>query len=476
MSKSLENKIANTVHLIEPSPEFSEKLWEEIKHTPVQTPAPKRVPHWRWIPVTAVIVLAAILIVVSPQGVLAGLRSLFDFLPGIGLVQNDESTLYLAEPVIVEQDGITLTIEQAVADVNKIVISYRIDNLPTAGTPCCYNDNRLLLPDGTSLLPIGGGVTCSRQAYNEARVEFMPLPEGVTQATLLASQNFPEAACAALQAWEVEFSLGTTRPPNIEFFPVVDEPTETAGGNSAESTGETVVEAVQSDIQFIVDHTVLLEDGYILYGHMEYSNENWIGVGLDWMSIGLEGTLYALDAEGKEIPLDQPNESILDKEFVIEVATKDFAAPLTLHIQSLWISAIYRDMSDFSFDVGADPQVGQSWDLNQEIDLDGNKITILSVEVIQEPAGSAQGEPNKGYAVEISTDTKYFNGLILCEGQGEASVNWGQTMPAHDDVMTFETYYSNGLPYGLVTCSFGSTRYLLPGAWEIEWQPPSATE
>ncbi|MBN2499906.1 MAG: DUF4179 domain-containing protein [Anaerolineales bacterium] len=470
MSESLENKIINAAHLIEPSTEFSEKLWEEIKRTPLQAPAPRRAPHWRWLPVTVVFVLAVILIAVSPQAVLAGLRSLFDFLPGIGLVQNDTSTLYLAEPIVVEQDGLTLTIEQIVADANKTVISYRIDNLPTAGTPsCCYNDSQLLLPDGTALLPIGGGVSCE-QTYTEARVEFMPLPEGVTQAALLANLKFPEAACTALPAWEVEFSLGTTKPTDIEFLPVVDEPTETTGGSAPESSGETTAEAAQSDVQFIVDHTVILEDGYLLYGHIEYTDAHWIGVGLNGTS--LSGT----DAAGKAVPLEPSTESILDNEFVIKVATKDFASPLTLHVQSLWVSAKYENPTTFSFDADADPQVGQSWDLNQEIDLDGNQITVLSVQVVQEPADVAQDTPNKGYGIEFNTATEYFNGQIICEGQGEATAIWGQSRAIHGTNQLFETYYSDGLPHGLVSCRFWHVHYLSPGTWEFEWQPPDPTE
>ena len=373
-------------------------------------------------------------------------------------------------PIIVEQDRLTLTIEQIVADTNKTVISYHIDNLPTTGTPsCCYNDNQLQLPDGTALLPIGSEVTCE-QTYSEARVEFMPLPEGVTQATLLTNLKFPEAACTALPAWEVAFSLGSTKPANIEFLPVMDEPTETNGSNSLESTTETAAEATQSDVRFIVDHSVTLEDGYLLYGHIEYADVHWIGVGLNGTS--LSGT----DATGKAVPLKLSTESILDNEFVIEVATKDFAAPLTLHVQSLWISAKYENLAVFSFDAGMDPQVGQSWDLNQEIDLAGNKITILSVQVTQEPADVAQDTPNKGYGIEFNTATEYFNGQIICEGQGEATAAWGQSRAFHGTNLLFETYYSDGIPHGLVSCRFWHVHYLSPGSWQFDWQPPDPNE
>ena len=457
MTKSLENKITNAVHSIEPSSEFSEKLWNEIKNTPCQAPSSRRIPRRRWVPAIAIIALAIILIVISPQSVMACFRGLFDFLPGIGLVQKDESTQYLAEPIIVEQDGVTLTIEQVVADGNKTTVSYRIDGLPVgdsnSNTSCFYNNNRLLLSDGTSLLPIGGGVK-SDQASNEALIEFMPLPEDVSQATLLASMNSEEFSCSAPQEWEVDFSLGTTKPSDMELLPVVDNP--------AESTTD-------SDVHLIFEKTVALEDGYILYGHIEWTDENWENVSVHTQ------TLSALDAEGKEIPLDQSIEGSHDNEFVFKIASKDFAAPLTLYVQNLWISAHFEDTVAFSFDAGSDPQIGQSWDLNQEVEIEGYKITIQTIRAIQESAEMVQGDPKEGYAIEVG-NTKNFDGFIVCEGQGEGSADWSQGMPIDDTSKVFETYYSGGLPYGSVNCSFLNAHFLLSGTWEIEWQPPLAEE
>ena len=471
MTKSFENKINKVVQSIEPSPEFTKKLWREIQATPQQATFPKRTRTWRWVPATIILAFAIVLAILSPEEVLASLRGLFDFLPGVGLIQDDESTLYLAEPVTLEQDGAILTIEQVVSDLNKTTVVYHIDNLPgdseDGPTSCFYSNNRLLLPDGKNLLPIGGSA-----AGNEAHIEFMPLPEGVTQLTLLAGMNSEEETHSCPKEWRVDFSLGTEKPEGMELLPVVEYTTEAPAAESGaeEPDSEEPVESANNEFKSVVDRAVIMQDGYILYGHTDFNNDHWTNASIDLQ------TLTAQDAEGKQIPLEQVDEGITDNEFIIKVATKDFAAPLTLHVEKLRTLSMEKTPA-FSFDAGSDPQIGQSWEINQEIELSGINITIQSIEVIQESADTVQGEPQKGYAVKIQSNlSDYFNGFIACEGEQELPDIWGQTMPVDDTTMLLETFYRGSLPAGQVTCSFMDTHYLLAVDEEIEWQPPERAE
>ena len=461
MTKSLENKFSEAVQSIEPSHEFSENLWNEIKATPQRSSKSWKISPWGWVPAAAVGALVVVLFVVSPQQVLASLRGLFDYLPGIGIVQDDESTLYLAEPIILEEDGARLILEQVVADVNKTVVAYHLEDINEADSEdarlCFYSENHLLLPDGKRLLPTSGGVS-----GNEARIEYFPLPADVSQLTLIAGQNSEQPGCIGPQEWKVDFSLGTTKPEDMDFLPVVDHPTATPA--------ESPAAAADDEIQLLVNKTVFLEDGYLIYGHAEFSNEHWMNVNVNWE------TMTALDAEGKAIPLEQTDEIINNDEFVIKISTLEFVPPLTIHVDSLWISGFYPNPS-FSFDAGADPQIGQTWDIHQDVELDEANISVRTARAILEPDDLAKEEPQSGYGFEIHNNTGvHFNGFIVCEGEGDSLENWGQTMPVDESTMIFETYYENGLPAGLVSCSFVNTHVLMPGAWEIEWQPPQSTQ
>lgn len=457
MNDSLETKIRAAVHSVEPAPEFSAKLLSRINST--SRPAPKRVTRWFWIPASAVLAVALILIVAAPQSVMAAFRSLIAYLPGIGFVQKDDGTLYLQEPVSLEQDGVTLILEQVVADADKTVVSYHIDGLPEnvsgVASPCFYDGNKLLLSDGTSRLPSGGGVENS-----QARVEFFPLPEGVTKATLLVSMMFPDPACSAPQEWKVDFSLDTT-PPEGEFMPVFQSSPAVAIPSTAES--------VESPIDLIVDQVAALEDGYLLLGHIEWTDESWQNVRID-----LE-TAFAQDAAGRTVPLEPTDEGSEDNAFAFKIAGKDFSAPLTLHVQHLLVWANVENSPTFSFAAGSDPQIGQSWDLNEELEIAGQKFTIYSVRAIQETVESDPGQMVKGYAIEVGNELN-VNGFIWCNGQEETTESWGQTRNTSDTLKVLEMFYPAGLPFGQVTCRFQEVQFRLPGSWQIEWQPPAVAQ
>ncbi len=468
MTKSLENKINDAVQSVEPSPEFTETLWKEIRAASQIAHAPRRAPRWRWLPITAVIaLLAVILLIVSPQQVWASLRGLFDFLPGIGLVQDDQTTLYLYEPVSLEQNGATLTIDQVVSDANQTVVSYRIDGLPNE-SHCSYNINHLLLPDGKKLLPTGGGLS-NEGGIVQARIQFFALPEGVTQATLYTAvdPDDPElSACGAPKEWKVDFTLSTTKPADMELLPVV------------ESTAESTAEAEDTAVKISIDKSVALDDGYILYGSFQLSNPYWQGAGIDFRTITVR------DAAGREIPLEQedvlssPNGLTDDNVFAIKVAARDFTPPLRLHVQNLWIMAVYTEgIPVFSFDAGPDPHVGQNWEINKEVDVDGIQIYFRDVEVVEEPTDQGRDDSlEKGYAITVTqSSAQNFSGGYSCEGQGEGRPDYGTAGPS-SELYPFILYYSGGLPYGSVTCSIFDAHFLLPGSWEIEWQPPLAEE
>ncbi len=467
MTKSLENKINDAVQSVEPSQEFTEKLWKEMRVSTQPAPAPR----WRWLPAAALTALVVVVLAISPQQVWASLRGLFDFLPGIGLVQDDETTLYLYEPVSLEQDGAVLNIEQVVSDANQTVVSYRIEGLPKNSQYCSYNVNRLLLPNGKELLPTGGGLS-NEGGIVQARIQFFALPEGVTQAALYTAvdPDDPEiSTCGAPKEWKVDFSLSTEKPADMELLPVIESTASSQEPDESAAAGDTA----ESRVRLFVDSAVELGDGYLLYGRVEGDDPNWMNIGLNFFD-----GLSASDADGRPVTLETTEESTSDNEFVFKVVGKDFTPPLTLHVTNLYIHAHLMDTPAFTFDAGQDPQIGQIWTLDQPLEIQGLSLTVESVEAFQSErlSDSNEAQPALRVTVRKDPDKPYLNGFIVCSGEEEVQSSGGQTMPTEDGKLLLESTYARELPKGEVECYFADLTYLLEGDWQIEWQPPLTGE
>jgi len=455
MTNPVEYKINHAADSVEPSAEFSKNLWNQIRMTPQKEKAPKRVSRFVWIPAATVLGILLILAISAPQTVLAAVKGLLAYLPGTGFVQNSDSTLYLAKPVVATQGDYTFTIDQVVANAEKVVVSYHMDGLPSDAASCMYDGNQLLLPDGKTRLPIGGGT----QGMS-GRVEFAPLPEGVTQASLLSSMNFADSNCSTIpQEWKVAFSIGTTAPVT-ELLPVIENPV---------TQNESEVPADGSNLQMIVDRSVELSDGYLLTGHLAIFNKEWQNAIIDMDSIS------AVDANGKSVPLLPTDESYGDKEFIIKIAAKDFKGPLTIKVKALWIWANNADGSSFSFDAGDDPQVGQSWTINKELTVAGKKIMIHEVKMVEDEDNSQLNQPSTLYGYSIQVSGESMNNLSLnCEGPDGPLSLFGQTRPLNTQELLVENFYPDGAPKNIITCKLQDAQFKEAGDWQFEWQPVSS--
>ena len=236
------------------------------------------------------------------------------------------------------------------------------------------------------------------------------------------------------------------------------EPDESgAAGDSAESR-----------VRLFVDNAVELGDSYILYGHVEGIDPNWMSVSLNFFD-----GLSASDADGQPVTLDTTDESMSDNEFVFKVVGKDFTPPLTLHVANLYIHAHLMDTPAFTFVAGQDPQIGQTWTLDQPLEIQRLSLTVESVEAfLSEGHSDAEGaQPGLRVTVRKDPDKPYLNGFIVCGGDEEVQSSGGQTMPTEDGKLLLESTYARELPKGEVKCYFADLNYLLEGDWQIEWQP-----
>ena len=449
----IEEQFKQTARSIEPSQDFSEDLWKQIKNTK-QQPAVKNTffsglfarPFLST--GTLVTTILVVLALTNPQKVLAAVQSLIEYLPGIGFVEEDDNTLYLNEPVSTEVGDFKLVVDQAVRSSQNTIVAYHLEGVEPV---CFYDRNQLILPDGRTLLPIGGGVE-----GQEARVEFFPLPDGVNQATLKASNNFePEPGCTAPEEWEIEITFDSTEP-QVPPAAVSD------------------IQAVQNNagVSIYLDQFVELEDAYLLSGHTEWTGERKHQEN----ARPIVQTASVIDANGKTVPLEMADDGNDNENFAFLIKDKDLQSPLTLSIKELNAWAFPENDNTFSFEAGSDPQIGQIWNPEQRVEISERTLTIHKIEAIDLEDNEIEGQVD-GYAFEIekSANLDYYD--IACSSPDSPDslygYSGGETIPLGENLDRFEMGI-NPFPTGTVTCQIWTIDYKIEGPWDINWQIPTA--
>lgn len=463
----IEDKIKAAARAVEPNSRFSDDLWQQISQKRIdrRQTAFTGSGLFRTLRTAALVlpVIALAIIVIGPQKVATAFNSLFGYLPNAGFVEDNPSTLYLVEPVTVQQEGVKLTVEQVVADRNNVIVTYEFIGLPE-GSPCFFDSNMLRLPDGKTRLPIGGGVSGA-----QAHIYYQPLPEGVRTLTLLVSQNSPDSSCEIPQDWSVDIALGPL-PASATLMPVTQ-------GQDLQVSTQTAIPATDgnaaevNDVHFAIDKVAELADAYVVSGHVTGSNPAWndISARPDFIQVS--------DANGRIIPIEQADDDVNESGgFAFKFAKGDYANPLTVEFQSVYIAALFDDGNTFTFDAGAHPQVGQSWAVNQTLNLLGREVTIESVSAIHDDTISRDPQIANGYAIQMKPDDDIFSLDFLDIGLPFGTGwSYGSSGRMADGIRT-EMTYPEGLPTGLVTYQVRSISYVLNGLWQLQLQLPSPAQ
>ena len=468
----IEDKFKAAIKAVEPNSEFSESLWQQLSHKQAGKPqtSSARVKFFQLLRVVALtlLVIALAIMIIGPQEVVNAFNSLFGYLPDAGFVEDALSTLYLAEPITVEQGGMKLTVQQVVADRNNVVVTYELTGKPE-GSLCVFDSNRLRLPDGKTKLPVGGGISGT-----QAHIYYQPLPEGVTTLTLLVSQQSSDPACGALPSWSIDLALGP-RPADVALMPVTQ-------GQDLQVSTQTVVPVADeestevADVHFTIDKIAELTDAYVVSGHVSGSNPAWndLSARPDYIQVS--------DANGTVIPIEQTDDDVTSSirsnsfAFAFKFAKGDYANPLRVEFQSVVISALFDGENTFTFDAGVQPQVGQSWTINETFNLLGREVTITTVSAIHDDAISNDPQVATGYTIQTKADSNIlglgFHDVGLALGKGTSGGTFGRTA----DGTHTEMDYPNGLPTGTVTYQVIDLQYVLNGSWQLQFQLPSPTQ
>ncbi len=402
----------------------------------------------------ALMILFVLLALALLSGVVYAVSRSLGYIPGVGIVEQGASLRVLAEPVSQTREGITVTVTSATLAADKTVITYTIENVPWEAlshredVPGCYAEGQIRLPNGSLLVPQGGGGGMDGSGRWETRMVYSAIPPQFSEAEFLLDCIRETLPGKAPENWKLLLRF-IPAPPDLTIVPVIEVPTPNlpATGESAPTEG------------LILEKVIETESGYILVGKFRAS-----GLPASAQALGYSQWPRVTDANGVELPYRTANDvdaiSTTRGEFpwTLEIIGKAQAWPLTIHLEA--VDAQVSDLSaQFIFDAGPNPQPGQEWSLNQDVPL--GDFTVRVEKVVFTGAGYyfEMTAPPEVRSVNLEIlDTSPLGGSGGNDGRGllTASVDYAQP------------------PTGPLNILLYAPILTARGDWRLQWQPENA--
>lgn len=449
-------------------------------------------------------VIAAILALLLLTGIAYAVGRLSGFIPGIGFVNNVQSVM--ETPVVVtrkmlltptsmlsgkantpeiiqtlttepakvtepslsptslpvqEKKGITITVEQVVAEADRLVINYKISGLPAnffgpERVPTlqafseAHSDEpmpiQVYLPDGRLLDHANGG-NCEgggdlATSWLSCQSIYAPLPDGVNQFTFQIHRlqnalpdELPEDWVFPIELTSVSSSQATNgvEEPNLSSPPVngITLRLLKVDRSSAQTAFQLGLEwEGQNRMIRNIDPITLMDD---------------------------QGGSYPLTSgqEGDQWSPDHPN-MLTFASMVTNLA--DSRHPLTFQLN--WVVMTATDQATLHFDPGKNSKIGQEWPMNQTIHTVGYDLHFTRARLITEQDGSLALEfdiqaPKDIEAIVLDGASAHANG----GGYDEARGVWVSHLSL------------TAMPNQSLDLSIAQIHYRVNGPWEITWQP-----
>jgi len=211
-----------------------------------------------------------------------------------------------------------------------------------------------------------------------------------------------------------------------------------------------------------LDKFEALENGYILYGHLSWTDP-FIP------PYGASATLTSIkDGAGKEIPYEYADAGIYPAQdelrvyWAYKISETNLATPLSLSF--VVVASFPVEGGSFTFDPGPNPQLGQKWDIDQHVIVNNETIHILSVE----EAGIEEGF----FLFTMQSDSNIVNATIAdLAHPSVGGGGGGGEIPVAGAPFSTGFNYQAPLPQGPYTLTFIRAGILVSGDWTLNWIP-----
>jgi len=460
-------KLRKVTQVPGPRPEFVEDLWAQIAAQPpsampsVPERPRRRLARPAWYALGLLVVgLVILTLVIGPQRVFAAVRELLGYIPGVGIVDPSGGIRVLAEPVSATREGVTLTVTGATLTADGTHLQYRIFGVPRSAYPQsedvsgCYEPEYLRLPDGGKL---------------DARGKMGPVPAEVNEAVFVLPCIAGTLPGTVPENWELPLRF-VPAPEELAVMPVVElspssEPTEETAAPAAAPEESAAPQASLGRSPVTLTQVIETGDGYILIG--EFRPDIRPGT---WAQV--TGVPLIHDAGGKNVPYAFPldiqppdvNDGSGGFGFAFEFRSAGLAYPLTVTFSGVNISqADPNATAEFEFDAGPNPQVGQEWTPNLDIQLAGHTLRLVSI----------TADSREGYSFEFLTDPTVYGAGVDIAGYtpngGGGGGGGGLTNGTFSRIISYER-----IPTGKLNVILSNLTVIGETVtWQGQWSPAS---
>ncbi len=425
-----------------------------------------------------VMILLALLILLVISGAAYALGRAFGYIPGIGMVEQDAVLRTIEAPVPLERDGIRLTVVNVAASSISTSIRFQVEwfaQPPTVGDfdTSCQGTPALMLSDGVQLNFVQTtdkfmvGEPGSGAGYGYV-MEFAPIPADQSDVTFLYPCINPLVPGPLPRDWQIPLHL--VPAPDGMALPVLTIPaTELSPASAIEATlpsnQATPVVDPTHRIVASIDSFVPLDDGYLLMGSMQWLANDYPAFGV--RTIPYMGYVNVLDANGQNVNWEEvygrnviPQNEEYRSYWAIKILSKTFTPPLTISMSAVDVQI---QPIVFQFDVGAAPQAGQSWDVNQDLQIADSLLHVVKADLI-----SVDG--NLNFQLDVQVDANVIGDLYVNTSLNRCMGGGGGYPTEHlDTLQVWVPMCRPDLPPGVVEMQV--TGAVLWGGWQVSWQP-----
>lgn len=477
---TIEEKVHLATLMPEPAQDFASGLWKQIeRHPRLAIPQPsffgRRLfrPAWQLAVSLILVGLVVTLLAIGPQRVLAQVQRWLGYVPGIGFVDLSQ-TRYLESPVSIQIEGVTLQIDQLVASPDRTVLVFSSRGLPeTTGNSQPDMDN---LPTSVLRLPDGTALSMRRQelSYGGGRLEFPALPEGVYRVTFEIDRLPLTPPGAAPEGWQIPVAIVPMdgKIP-VELFP---EPYAPVG---AETSGNGVtlriLQVAHSQEETALQVQFDWDDPQWELEHSPYPSELQDDLGNVYRPMPLNSQVSSVVVQEQAVEQAPGTEVVSPSTSSVETYTFP-ALSLSARevvLQVPYVEFLVPSLAGFTFDLGENPQVGQKWELNQEMEIAGIPFRLVGAQLERYSETLPAGQ-KPWYSLELTFHTpvdgsraisSFYLDTPLPDYHGGGG---GMSQPGVFQVkMLFEE-----IPLAPFDVTVNSVRITQQGPWEIRWQIP----